>query len=139
MLKVFGSITKSSTLASTSPRSSEALRLMKARLPKYIQECLLVSGFDTLDTIASMDDDFDNFIDQIQRFVQDNMPSNPLFTNPCSLKYVFPPDHKVRIRNFVKEVKSLVEIKKRKLEHIQQGVEIKSSVTSQKINHKERK
>ena len=60
-LKVFGSITK----GYTSPRSSEALRLMKARLLAYIQECLLVSGFDTLDMIALIDDDFNNFIDQI--------------------------------------------------------------------------
>ena len=40
------------------------------------------------------------------------MPSNALFVNPCSLKCVFPSGYKVCIRNFVKEVKSLVEDKK---------------------------
>ena len=87
------------------PKTDEALKLMKARLPAYVQECLVVSGFDTLDTIASMDDDFDNFIDRIQRFVQDNMPPNSLYANPCSGKCVLPPGHKVCIRNFVKEVR----------------------------------
>ena len=110
---------------------------MKARLPAYVQECLVVSGFDTLDTIASMDDDFDNFIDQIQRFVQDNMPPNGLYANPCSLKCVFPPGHKVCIRNFVKEVKSLVESKKRKLENTERDIKAKSSTKSSMLSRNE--
>lgn len=54
-----------------------------------------MSGYDTLDTIASMDDDCDQHIDQIEAFIQENFPGNALYCNPHSTECKFPPGHRI--------------------------------------------
>ena len=77
---------------------------------------MLVSGFDTLDTIASMDEDCDKHIDQVEVFIPENFPDNALYCNPHSTECKFPPGRRIRIKQFVTEAKSLVENRKRKEE-----------------------
>lgn len=101
----------------------DAVKLIRSKLPEYIQECLLVSGFDTLDTIASMNNDCDKFVDQVEQFIQENFPGNSLYCNPHSTTCKFPPGHRIRIRQFVTEVKSLVENRKRKQECVVENLE----------------
>ena len=92
----------------------EAVQLIRSKLPGYVQECMLASGFDTLYAIVSMDTDCDKHIDQVEEFIQKNFPGNTLYCNPHSTKCKFPPGHRIRIKQFVAETKSLLESRKRK-------------------------
>ncbi len=50
---------------------AEAIKVMKTRLPEYIANCFMVSGFDTLSIIAEMDVSSNpgNSVQQIEEYV----------------------------------------------------------------------
>jgi len=51
--------------------ANEAVQLMRSKLLGCVQKCLVVSGYDTLDIIASMDDDCDQHRDHVEAFIQE--------------------------------------------------------------------
>ena len=84
---------------------------MKAKLPEYIVNCLLTAGFDEVQVVASMDTSTNpgNSISQVESYIDTRFKGDTRFCNPalkgCSLPMEFPPGHRIRIVNFVKEVK----------------------------------
>lgn len=89
----------------------DIVTLMKQRLPEYIVNCFMSSGYDEMEVISTMDtsDKEHNSIDKIEKFIQrkyaNSAEHNP-FPSPA---FEFPPGHRIRICNFVKEVKKLKE------------------------------
>jgi hypothetical protein len=103
-----------SSLESTTEASSEldVIALMHERLPQYVVNCLLASGFDVPDVIMSMDvsDKPDNSVETIEKFIGEHYADNDDYNSTPSIvrspaPFVFPPGHKLRIRNFVLEVR----------------------------------
>lgn len=76
---------------------------MKEALPSYIVKCFTAAGFDTLEVIAKMDvsDKPGNSIEQIEHFISDEYPNDPEYMRGKK----FPPGHKIRIQDFVNDVK----------------------------------
>ena len=89
----------------------DVVTLMKQRLPEYIVNCFMSSGYDEMEVISTMDisDKEHNSIDNIEKFIQrkyvNRAECNP-FPSPT---FEFSPGHRIRICNFVKEVKKLRE------------------------------
>ena len=85
---------------------------MQDKLPPYVVKCFLAAGFDTPDVIASMDTSenpgnslaiIESFIDKYYSGHKDFYPTS---TAPIAQKpFIFPPRHRLRISNFVSEVK----------------------------------
>ena len=102
-----------SSLQSTEASSElDVIALMRQRLPQYVVNCLLASGFDVADVIMSMDvsDKPDNLIETIEKFIGEHYADNDDYNNTPALvcspaPFVFPPGHRLRIRNFVLEVR----------------------------------
>ena len=96
---------------SGSNTTCDVVILMKQRLPEYIVNCFMSSGYDEMEVISTMDtsDKEHNSIDKIEKFIQrkyaNSAEHNP-FPSPA---LEFPPGHRIRICNFVKEVKELRE------------------------------
>ena len=76
---------------------------MKKSLPSYVVKCFTAAGFDTLEVIAKMDvsDHPGNSIEQIEQFISDEYPNDPEYKRGKK----FPPGHKIRIQDFVNQVK----------------------------------
>ena len=89
-----------------------ALSLLKQKLPPYVVNCILSSGFDEIEVLCSMDIDQKrgNSIEIIEKFIQKKFSSrtdhNP-FTS--DMPFEFPPGHRVRICNVIKEIRQLKE------------------------------
>ena len=88
--------------------------LIKAKLHEYVVNCLISAGYEDLEvvcSIASMDtsETEGNSISTIENFIQRKYANctkhNPFPSSP----FEFPPGHRIRICNFVKEVKKLRE------------------------------
>ncbi len=96
---------------SGSNTTCDVVILMKQRLPEYIVNCFMSSGYDEMEVISTMDtsDKEHNSIDKIEKFIQrkyaNSAEHNP-FPSPA---LEFLPGHRIRICNFVKEVKELRE------------------------------
>lgn len=85
---------------------------MRDRLPPYVVKCFLVAGFDTPDVIASMDtsENPGNSITIIESFIDKYYSGHKDFYPTCTVPtaqqpFIFPPGHRLRISNFVSEVK----------------------------------
>ena len=89
--------------------------LMQERLPRYVVNCLQAAGYDELEVIASMDTNEGeaSSISKIEKYIERHHKSNPdmqssYSTESCtSLPFEFPPGHRIRICNFVQEIKQL--------------------------------
>jgi len=83
--------------------------LMKTELPEYVANCLLVSGYDDLDVLCSMDvsESPQHSIIEVENYINkrysDNSSYNPMLNHP----FEFPPGHRVRIYNFIQKLKIL--------------------------------
>ena len=106
--------------------------VLKARLPVYIVNCFLISGFDTHDVVASMDvsNQPGNSIEQIEQFITENK----LFQDPKYVdemiyqqRFTFPPGHRLRIVQFVLRFQE--EIAHAKVVHHKKGYRRRSSFT----------
>ena len=79
----------------------DIVTLMKQRLPKYIVNCFMSSGYDEMEVISTMDtsDKEHNSIDKIEKFIQrkyaNSAEHNP-FPSPA---FEFPPGHRIQICN----------------------------------------
>jgi len=81
-------------------------------LPGYVKKCFLASGFDSEEAIASMEitgDGPENSIKIMEAYIEKHYSHDSSMHSEFSVGYEgpfeFPPGHKVRIYNFVKEVK----------------------------------
>lgn len=111
----------------------ELMELMRTKLPQYVVECFSVTGFDTFEVIAQMnttDGSTSNSIDQIESFILKHFPDNPMYHHTSSLSpsLVFVPGHRIRIIQFVDEIKAKYAImkgRKRKLASQEASVAMK--------------
>ena len=97
----------------------EFITLMKTTLPQYIVQCFLFSGFDTPKVVAHMTTDGPgNSIDQIEQFILKHYPDEPSCYHMSNIKHthVFTPGHRIRISDFIKDVKAQHVPPKRKLQ-----------------------
>ena len=103
----------------TDQDSSEVnvILLMQKRLPRYVVNCLQAAGYDELEVVASMDttEGETSSICRIEKLIERRHKNNPNMLpsyssdsfNSESLPFEFPPGHRIRICNFVQEVKQL--------------------------------
>ena len=84
--------------------------LMKQRLPEYIVNCFISSGYDEMEVISTMDtsDKEHNSIDKIEKFIQRKYANSAAHNPFSSPTFEFPPGHRIRICNFVKEVERVM-------------------------------
>lgn len=126
----------------------EFISLMKTSLPSYVVQCFLHAGFDTQSVIAQMDtsDGPNNSLDVIESFILKNYPQE--IEPSCyhsgyhlSSNFVFSPGHRMRIVDFIKEVRSKFLLnnmgRKRKCNHETELVKkrAKSDSTSCQASH----
>jgi len=87
----------------------DVVDLMKKELPEYVANCLLVSGYDDLDVLCSMDvsESPKNSILKVENYISkrysDNSSYNPMLNHP----FEFPPGHRVRIYNFIQKLNNM--------------------------------
>ena len=96
--------------------AEEAIIMMQSKLPEYVVNCFVASGYDTLSVIADMDvsSNQDSSFNKIEDFINSEYPGDPKYihiSNSSSLK--FPPGHRQTIAKFVQEVSSLEAEKQR--------------------------
>ena len=85
---------------------------MRERLPSYAVNCLLAAGYDAPDAISSMNivEGPGNSIEVIEKLIDQHFRGHEEYYSHRTLAshpFVFPPGHKIRIGNFVSEVKKL--------------------------------
>ena len=87
--------------------------LMKKSLPGYVVNCMLAAGYDDMNVISAMNvsDDQGNSISMIENFIQKHFKGDAEYshspTSKSLLPFEFPPGHRIRICNFVNEVKKI--------------------------------
>ena len=93
----------------------DVISLLKERLPDYIVQCFLASGYDDPTVIADMDvtDNPENSISIIETYIGSKFTDDEQYyhNRHISLPFQFPPGHRKRISNFVCEVKQLLKAK----------------------------
>ena len=95
----------------------DVVALMRKKLPPYVVNCLVTSGYDSLEVILGMDTSERprNSIETIERFVEKYHSEGGQISCgiDASIKlphpFVFPPGHRIMINNFVDEVKKCVQ------------------------------
>ena len=86
----------------TSEKADDVVSLMRKQLPEYIVNCFLAAGFDVPEVVSAMDNP-GNSIAQIEGFIARKYNGDPRF-NP-TVDFEFPPGHRIRICNFVCDIK----------------------------------
>ena len=95
--------------------TDEALSLMKKKLPNYVVNSLIATGYDTLEVIAELTSKDLTEIEMIinNDFVGDDRFVNQAVGNSSGMSlFKFQPGHRKRIELFIEEAKSLVKEKK---------------------------
>ena len=89
---------------------------MKERLPEYIANCLIASGYDEMQVLCDMNtsETPKNAIEKVESFINKKFSDKPEYNPTLSLPFEFPPGHRARICNFIQELKQLRENAKRK-------------------------
>ena len=96
------------------------IETLKAKLPVYVVNCFLISGFDTQDVVATMDvsNQPGNSIEQIEQFITENkLYQDPKYVDEMIYheKFAFPPGHRLRIVQFVTRLRDdLANVKHKK-------------------------
>jgi len=86
---------------------------MKQSLPGYVVNCMLAAGYDDVNVISSMNvsDGQGNSINTIENFIEKHFKGDTEYchchTSKSLLPFEFPPGHRIRICNFVNEVKKI--------------------------------
>ena len=94
--------------------TDEALKLMKKKLPSYVVNSLIATGYDTLDVIAELTDES---ISEIERIITNDFIGDDRFINQATgnradaSQFKFQPGHQKRIKKFIEEAKCLVKQK----------------------------
>ena len=93
---------------SSEVQAFDVISLLKERLPGYIVQCFLASGYDESTVIADMDvtDNPGNSITGIETYIGSKFSDDEQYYNGhISLPFKFPPGRRKHICNFVCEVK----------------------------------
>ncbi len=113
---------------------------MQDRLPPYVVKCFLAAGFDTPEVITSMDtsENPGNSIKIIESFIEKYYSGHkdfyPTSIAPTAAQpFIFPPGHRLRISNFVAEVKRKL---RGKLELIESSSKRKLTNSSKPLSKK---
>lgn len=92
----------------------DALQLLQEKLPSYVVNCFIATGFDDVESIVEMDlggtSSARDSISVIEQYIDQRKVELPNCMGPsCSstLPFEFPPGHKIRIKKFIQYVKSL--------------------------------
>ena len=96
------------------------MTLMKSTLLQYVVQCFLFSGFDTPEVVARMTTDGPgNSIEQMEQYILKEYPDEQSCYHMSIIKHshVFTPGHKIRISDFIKDVKAKHAPPKRKLKY----------------------
>lgn len=97
--------------------ANEAIRLMKMKLPPYIVNSFIATGYDTLDVIADLTD---KDITEIEAIIKDDFVGDDRFVNHATGNasdmslFKFQPGHRKRIHKFIEEAKYLVKEKQKR-------------------------
>ena len=90
----------------------DAVSLMKESLPEYVVNCFLAAGYDVTEVIAAMDVS-ENPGNSIENYISERYPKDPRYSNnpDCDTTYSskFPPGHKIRIHNFILELRKKIQ------------------------------
>ena len=108
------------------------MNLLKTSLPPYIVQCFIVSGYDSARIVAQMTmSGPDNSIDQMEQFILKEYADDPscYYMSKIKSTYVFVPGHRIRIADFISDIKAYKVPIKRKLN---------SSTSNPAINKKSR-
>ena len=93
-----------------SPHSTEVQKAVSAmntaKLPRYVIESFLATGYDTLPIISEMDvnEGPDNTLAEIESYINKNDKKIAVTPNASDCKFEILPGHRRAVRNFVKEV-----------------------------------
>ena len=89
--------------------NARVMRLMKQKLPSYIVKCVVSAGFDEVEVLCSMDtsENPSNSIERIEKYIERKFASSPEHNPFSSSPFEFSPGHRIRLCNFIREVKSL--------------------------------
>lgn len=94
--------------------TSEACALMKQKLPSYVVNSFIATGYDTLDVIAEINDEALAEIEEIMNneYLGDACFRNQsIHINTSASVFKFQPGHLKRIKKFVEEVQELLSAK----------------------------
>ena len=80
---------------------------MKERLPQYVVNCLITSGYDEMQVLCDMDtsESPKNTIHKVESFINKRFSNKPEYNPTLLLPFEFPPGHRAQISNFVHELK----------------------------------
>ena len=101
--------------------TNEAELIMKKMLPSHIVNCFLVTGYDTLEVIAEINDES---LAEIEEIVNSDFPNESCFRHqaiPTSAQagvFKFSPGHRKRIVKFVQEVKQVLNTRQKEHESV---------------------
>ena len=84
------------------------------KLPQYIVNCFITTGYDTVEVIKDMDD---QKLNDMEVFINKHFPKNVKYIHPDYDTYMFPPGHRMRIIQVVQEMRSISLTNSRKLPH----------------------
>ena len=87
----------------------DIIEMMKQKLPEYIVQCFIMSGFDDIDAVTEMNigNESGNSIETIEKYVDCHKFENCRSPFQSSeTPFHFPPGHIVRIKKFVGEIKA---------------------------------
>jgi len=94
----------------------EFIDFLKNSLPPYIVECFIRTGYDSARVVAQLSTGGDNnSIDEMEKYILKEYPNDPSCHFKMSTDYVFVPGHRIRIANFIDDVKNYKVPVKRKL------------------------
>lgn len=93
-----------------SPHSTEVQKALSAmnaaKLPRYVIESFLATGYDTLHNISEIDvsEGLDNTLAKIESYINKNDKKIAATPNASDCKFEILPGHQHAVRNFVKQV-----------------------------------
>lgn len=103
----------------------DVVQMMKETLPPYMVNCLVAAGYDDFDAISTMNisENYGNSIRKIEDYIDvllDHDQTKSLTPPAPYLRpFRFPPGHRVKLCNFVQEIKSRAKLSKKKLSNVE--------------------
>ena len=100
-------------------KEEEAHLALQDKLPEYVAESFMATGYDTLQVISKMDtsDSSGNSLQEIEEFISTELIDDPRFARGITNRSVFKflPGHRKRIIEFVHQIK--FNLNQEKLKH----------------------
>lgn len=80
------------------------ISLLRSKLPQYIVNCFITTGYDTIEVLREIND---QKLTDIEEFINRHFPKNDKYIHPDFDTCMFPPGHRTRITQVVKEICSI--------------------------------